>query len=622
MKKSKKLLALVLAVIMACSCMSAVAFAADSEAYIPSIVIPGLFQSEVAYYEDGEIALNSEGEPYEAPFFLNTTAEIAGAALSEALIPLGKLLINQKDREEAAAHALADVLGSTLLEKNRSDENGELVYDVRATKYNDSFNDLSEYDQEYILDAVPLQNYIDIAGEENLYFFSYVSFGNMIATAEELYDFIQLVKEDSGSDKVNIVPISQGGSIANALMQLYADKGLSLADDINRIVFVVPALDGSTLIGDIYQYGLLDDSYELYNTMFPSLMGEDDYLSYLINIVIRIFPNADLNNILDIAVETLINDYMRYSTLMWGLCPSANYPACREMYLLDEGLENILSQTDWFYNAQLNSDANILKAVDDGVEVFDIVDYNVSLYQIVDSYDDVNADGIIQLDSASMGAYSAGVDILLPEDYVPACNNCSDPESHDHSDPNGIVDACTGLLPETTFYFYNQNHERTASNDIIMKLASALLTDSSFTSVYSYPDKFPQFNNARNSKGLMKDVAEMKEYDTSTLSPELAAQLEEAIAVADAALDNTAMPVDEFEAAKDNFYAVRDKVLYGESESEDDASDAGKAFDIDNLLLTIIKAVSDLLYKIFGGAGFSEMFPSIWDKLFSAASIQ
>ena len=616
MKKSKKLLALILAVIMAVSCISTAAFAADTEEYIPSIVIPGIFQSETLYYENGEIALNADGEPYEAPFFLDTTLEIVGAALTDALLPLGKLLINQEDQEQAAAHALADVLGATLMGKSVCDAEGNFVNDIRATKYYDCFADLSEHDQHHILDNVPLQNYIDIAGEENLYFFSYASLGNMIATAEELYDFIKFVKEDSGSDKVNLVPISQGGSVANALMQIYAEKeNVSIADDINRIVFVVPALDGSTLIGEIYQNGLLDDSYEMYNTMFPALMGEDDYLSYLINIVIRIFPNADLNNILDIAVETLIDDYMRYSTLLWGLCPSDNYPACREMYLLDEGLESILAQTDWFYEAQLNSDANILQAIEDGVQVFDIVDYNVSLYQLVDSWDDVNADGIIQLDSTSMGAYSEGVDVLLPEDYVPECNNCTDPENHDHTDPNGIVDVCTGLLPETTFYFFNQNHERTGSNNIIMFLASELLTDDNFTSVHSYPDRYPQFNNARNSKGLMNDVAEMRDYDTSALSPELAAELTEAIATAEAAINDTAMPVEEFEAAKSNFYTVRDKVLYGETEEEEDDSED----TLDNFILVVVKAISDLFYKLFGNAGFSEMFPSFFEKILDLA---
>lgn len=608
MKKSKKLLSLLLAVIMTATCFSVAAFAVDTEEYIPSIVIPGIFQSETKYYVDGQVALKSDGTPYEAPFFIDSTIEIVGAALTDALVPIADMLISQEDKDAKAANAVADLLGEVLLEKSRSDENGKFVHDIRATKYNASFAELAPYHQEYILDQIPLQKYIDIAGEENLYFFSYASFGNMKDTAQELYDYIQFVKKHSGSDKVNIVPISQGGSVANALLQIYADNNRSAAEDINRIVYVVPALDGSLLIGEIYQYGLIDDDYSLYSSMFPSLMGEDDMISYLVNIILRILPNADVNNILDIAVNTLIKDYMRYSTLLWGLCPSGNYPACREMYLMDDGLEVIREQTDWFYEAQLNSDANILKAVADGVEVFDIVDYNEPLYQLVDSWDKVNADGIIQLDSTSMGAYSAGVDVKLPADYVPACNNCSDPENHDHSDPNGIVDACTGLLPETTFYFYNQNHERTGSNDVIMKLASELLTDSSFTSVYSYPDRFPQFNVGRNSKGLMKDVEEMKNYDTSALSQEQKDELDAAIQMAEAALDNTNVDINEFEAAKANFYEVKDRIINGEPEADeptDTENDA--AFDFEDLLYDLVKYLSDLLYQLFGGKGFSDM---------------
>ena len=602
MKKTRKILALVLAVIMSVMCCSAAAQAATTDEYIPSIVIPGIFQSETMYYDGANVQTN-------APFFMDDTLSIVGLALTDAIAPIGNLLITQEDKDEQAAYALGNLLGEVLLEKSRCDENGKFVHDIRATKYYDSFRDLSEYDQAYILDQIPLQQYIDIAGEENLYFFSYASLGNMIDTATELYEFIQFVKADSGSDKVNIVPISQGGSVANALLQIYADNGRSVAEDIHRILYIVPALDGSLLIGEIYQYGLLDDSYELYNTMFPALMGEDDILSYLINIILRIMPNADINNILDVAVKILIEDYMRYSTLLWGLCPSGNYPACREMYLEDEGLESIVAQTDWFYNAQLNSDANILQAKADGVQIFDVVDYNVPLYQLVDSYDDVNADGIIQLDSTSMGAYSVGVNKKLPVDYVPACNNCEDPENHDHTDPNGIVDVCTGLLPETTFYFYNQDHEKTGSNDVIMKLAAAILTDNSFTSVYSYPDKFPQFNVGRNSKGLMRDVATMKAYDTSALPAELKAELEEAIAMAEEALDQTAVDKESFEAAKANFYYVRDKVeRYEETGTTvEPPKENGAYMDFSDALKQIVEILSKILYIFFGGAGFGDM---------------
>ena len=602
MKISKKIISLVLAVVMLASCMGVAAFAAERENCIPSIVIPGIFQSETKYYVNGRVAVNEYGQPYAAPFFIDSTLTIVGAALEDALIPIADMLISQEDKDEKAAHAVADLLGEVLMSKNLCDETGHFVQDIRATKYNKSYAELSKYDRDYIMGQLPLQNYVDLAGEENLYVFSYASLGNMKDTALELYDFIQHVKEDSGSDKVNLVPISQGGSVANGLMQVYEDKGRLLSEDVDRVVFVVPALDGSALVGEIFQYGIIDDDFDLYNTMLPSLMGEEDWLSYLINIVLRIMPNANLNSILDIAVDTLIKDYMRYSTLLWGLCPSTNYPACREKYLLDEGLEQILEQTDWFYNAQLKSDEHILEAVENGVEVFDIVDYNVPLYHLVDCWDDVNADGVIHLDSTSMGAYSAGVDKVLPEDYVPACNNCKD-ASHDHSDPNGIVDACTGLLPETTFYFYNQDHEKTASNDVIMKLVSDLLTDDSFVDVFSYPEKYPQFNTGRNTKRLTNKIKELEAIDTSALSPEVKAELDAAIAQAQAVLDNTVVDLEAQEAAEERLEAISYKIENG----TDMPTDSGSDDSTDIMLFNIIKFLSDLFYKLFGGLGFSEM---------------
>lgn len=543
MKMSKRILAVVISLVMLCGCLGTVASASyiRDTAYCPTIIVPGLFQCETKLYdENGQVATDANGEPLKAPFFMDTTEEIATKAIKEALAPLFNMVINQEDRQQEAAHALADVLGDVIGEKIRCDENGDFVYDVRATKYDKSFAELSKYDQEYILKALPITKLIDIAGGENLYIFSYASLGNMDKTVAELYDFIQSVKEQSGSDKVNLIPISQGGSIANGLMQMYADNGREMGEDINRLVFVIPALNGSSLIGEIYEYGILDDPEYLYGTMIPSLT--DDLTGNIINIALRIIPEEDLNNVLDIVVDELVEEYLGFSTLLWGLCPSENYPGAREKYLLDENSTEIVKQTDKFYQAQLNSDANILRAIESGVKVFDIVAYNCPLYQLVDCWDDVNADGIIQLDSTSMGATSFGVDVELPRDYVPTHSNCSDPENHNHKDPNRIVDVCTGLLPETTFYFFGQNHEKVSSNNVVMSLVCDLVTNESFTDVYSYPDRYPQFNVARNSRPLENEIKKLEALDTSAMTDEQVAELEALIAEGYEILNTTYYP--------------------------------------------------------------------------------
>ncbi|MBQ5592175.1 MAG: hypothetical protein IIU80_04455 [Clostridia bacterium] len=601
MKKS--LLTKIVATIVALTLVFTIvvpAFAADNGkcdgdcGQCPSLVIPGIFQSEVFLYdENGEIAVNADGDQYEGPFYLESTGEIVKVALARLLVPLLLALGFQHDFFDMLATQAGEAIGDILMKNIMCDENGKVIKNIRATKYNASFADLSEHDQEHILDNVPLQKYIDIAGGDHLYFFSYFSLGNMIDTVEELYDYIQMIKEQTGHEKINIVPISQGGSLANMLLQMYKDKGRDISEDINRIVYVVPAKNGSSLVGEIIEFGLLDDDEAIYDYMVPRLL-EGEWTGYLINLVLRFFPKDVLNSLLDGAVDGLIGG-LKYSTLIWGLCPSENYPAGAEKYLSDESTKEIRRQTDIFYNAQVNADQNILDAKASGVEVFDICGYNYSLYAIVDSWDNVNADGIIQLESTSMGAVSYGVDVELPEGYVTENPRCTNPD-HNHIDPHNIVDARAGLLPDHTFYFYNQNHEKTGNNDVVMLLAVELLTDENFKDVYTYPDRFPQFNTARNTKGIINDIRNAKQMDTSALDPAVAQELEAAIAKVEAQLANTVVDNEALDAAKEEFYIAR-------AHAEGYEYSAGDDDKAEKILADVFKLANDLLYKFYGPRG-------------------
>ena len=598
MKKMKKVLAVILAVTLALSCMSIIGYSTKEE-YVPTIIIPGLFQSETYAYENGEIAVDANGEPLAGPFYVSIGEEEITEIVTKALVPIMKMFITQEDKDQLAAKEVSKILAKILMGKQRSDANGEFIDDVRPAVYEGSVATITEKQRTQMLSHFPVQEYFDIAGMENLYVFNYVSTGNMIQTAKDLYDYIQFVKKDSGSDKVNLIPVSQGGSITNGLMKLYDEKGISMSKDINRIVFTVPALDGAALLGDCYRYGFNKNADVLYTTAMPSVIGYENYLGYVINILMRLMPNTDVDNLLDEIADAMVNGYLKYSTLLWGLIPSGDYPACRDKYLADDEMKEIRRQADWYYDAQLNSEKYILQAIEDGVKVFDIVDTNVELYQLAVSHDKQNCDGIIHVDSTSMGAYSVNVGTKLPADYVAARNNCSDPKNHNHTDPEGIMDVCSGLLPEHTFYFSGQNHATTASNDVIMTLIIQLVTDESFTSVHSYPDKFPQFNYSRETKKLREDVDAMRDYDTSTLSGEDAKELEEAIAQVDKMLDNKVVDVEEFEAANDRFYNIYNKITSGDS--------AKTTEGINRALYIITRTVSDVLYYIYGDKAFSEM---------------
>lgn len=610
----KKCLALLLSIIMTASLLS-VSFAAGTKTKcggncgtVPSIVIPGLFQSETyCLDENGNPLLDSDGNVRTGPFFLDTN-EIIKEAVTKALVPLAATLISQNDENDRFGKALGDVLGKALIEQVRSDANGKPVHNFGAVKYTSSMAELSQHDKEWAYDAIPLQLYAQQAGEDHLYFFSYNSMGNIIEIADELYNLIQQVKEETGHDKVNVAPISQGGAVFNALLEFHKD----VINDINRIVYIIPAVDGSDVIGDIYAYGLNTSDDAIYDYLIPTLLGDDQqWLGYLVNLLLRILPKDTLKRILSVAVDTLISDYLINTTAIWALIPQESYLIAREKYLLGDEHDEIRRQTDLFYQAQVNAHKNILAAREAGVSVFDICGYNKALYPVAQSWDKKNADGVIHLNSTSLGAVSAPVDSRLPEGYTQQNSHiedgtCSDP-THNHIDPYFMVDASAGLLPDNTFYFYGQNHESTGRCDTVINLAIRLLLDDSFKDVYSYPEEYSQFNNYVLMRGFKNDVANVRTLlDKGRVPSEYVNETEKAVADAEEVLKMTNIDLVKYNEAMDNFYAVREKLLmlnesYAESKEEKEKTDF-----INSLLARLMKLINSIIRKYFGDKGFSE----------------
>ncbi len=567
-----------------------------------AVVIPGVFQSKVRLYnDDGSIALNAEGKEYEAPFFLDDTNSIVKLALKKCLGPLLLTLFTQIDWGGKLADNVADVLGETLGGKVKCDLNGEFINNVKADYYDGSIAELRAEgrteDIKFIYDQIPLQEYATVVGEDHLYYFSYESLGNINKIVDKLYKLIEKAAENSPTGKVNIIPISQGGSLANDLLDRYPQVG----EVLDKIIYIVPALDGTVLLGEIYEKGFIDDDEALYRDIFPQLLDSDDssWTGSLINIVLRILPNKVVNDILDKAVDTLIEDYIGNSTCLWALLPKANYEGAANKYLSDADHSVLRKQTDAFHQAQINSLNNIQNQIDEyGVKVFNIVDYNSVLYPICDSWQNMNADGIIQLDSTSMGATSVAVDVQLPEDYVPA-------KGEKYVDKYKLVDAGTGLLPDSTFYFHNQNHEKTAQNDVILKLAVSLLTDNEFLSIDSYPDKYPQFNEGRHSRGITNNIAAGKSIDKTKLSSDDAKELDEALTEAQNALNNTVCDVNDFRNADARLDRIIKKIngVSSEPNFSDKISES-----LNTGLAAFLKMISGLLFNILGGKGFSDIF--------------
>ena len=539
----KKIISVLLAISFVFSICSVAAVAADGTKThcggegncntVPSIVIHGIGQSNV-YLTDGNgnRVLDKDGKEITCfPMYADV-----GAIVRTVLFPVLFTLLFQKNM--GLSKALKKVVYQ-LFYMNICDSQGKDSKYCELEEYPKSVAACTPEEKATIYRNIPLEKYGEIAGEDHLYYFAYNSFGNNLDIVDRLYRYIEMVKEETGHDKVNIVPISLGGAISNGLLEYYNGTYEGRPDvypSINKVVYIVPALDGSSIIGDVFNLDLtfLNLDY-LYNGFLEGLMDENT--ARWIEVALRILPDDVIEEVLNDTCYNLVNDVIRYCTNMWALCPSADYPGAAEKWLSDPEMAEIKRQTDMFYKAQLNSDANIKRLAEFGIKAFNIVDYDFPIYNVGNSWNKENADGVIDLDSTSMGAISANCGETLPEGYQQANTYCSNPE-HNHISPDRVVDASTGLLPDTTFYFDNQGHESTARNDIILTLATNILAYDDIENVYSDPN-FPQFNQARDTRGLKNLLKEAKEADKSGLTAEQAQELEKAIADTEALLAST-----------------------------------------------------------------------------------
>lgn len=549
---------------------------------VPTVIIPGISQSNVWLLdENGDYKLDENGNKincFPGVFDIDSI-------LQQLSRPLALSIAAQRD--VGLSDAVADV-AEEAFSVNATDNNGQPMGNVEVEKYCHSIAECTAEEKEFILRVTPVSELFERSGEDHVYFFAYNSFGNIIDETDELYEFIQMVKEQTGHNKVNLVPISMGGALANELIYRYPN----IYKDVNKIAFVVPALNGSTIVSDILKKELtfLDMNY-LYNGFLEEIMSESD--ARLIELALRVLPDEVIQAVIEKTVDRIIDVAISNSTSMWALCPKEEYKDLANIYLSSSEKREIRRQTDLYYKAQCNSVANLKKLQDKGVKIFDIVDYDLPLYNVGNSWNTENGDGIIPLRSTSMGAYSANAGETLPAGYKAKNTYCTD-SKHNHISPDNVVDASAGAFPDTTFYFKGQNHATTGSDDIIMLLATDLVTSDKIENVYSDPN-YPQFNIGRETAELRNELLPIaREIDPSTLSNEDAKELTESIDAADDMLARTIGVEGEAPAVTARLRSILEKIGAVEPAAAEMPSD-------------LVRELSLWFFSIAGSNGYTEI---------------
>ncbi len=523
----------------------------------PVIVLPGINHSPTYLYdENDEPYMYNDSHVGGTLLILNEAALSTGAIIKAVAAVLGTLALQTNICLDKIAYNLV----SDIFKFQRCDENGDHVENLKTKRWNHSLEYMSQDDIDWTYRMVPMKPLVDEIGEDHVYFFTFNLVGDPMKSADELKEYVEMVKEQTGHDKVTFLPVSLGGTILTAYLEKYGHE------DLDQIVNAVACLDGTDIVADFMaREWRLEDEY-LYHQFIANIFVESEgvpTLGYLINTVLHIVPRSGVDALLSGAMSAILDTLMLNCPQFWAMLPSYRYEALAERYLSDK--PELKARTDAFQQARLNLKQNLLDAVADGVRVNSIAGANLDFgeqmytyFNIVASAEQHNSDGIVNLNSTTLGATGAPHDKTLADVDYESNTYCKDP-THNHVSPDNMVDTSTAILPENTWIFLDQHHE-VGYNDVVLNLAKAIILGE-VADVHSDPENYPQYNYPCYTQSLRRwKIPDAKRVDHSTLSEEDKAELNAAIAEAEDVLKMTVADQARVEAAEKRLNEILHKV--------------------------------------------------------------
>lgn len=603
MKKGfKRAISLILCLAMLAGATAVTCYAAEDKCncgHCPLIVLPGINHSPTYLYdENDQPVMDSKGKnQIGGTLLILNTDDLLKKILPKALFSLLATIATQHNimLDKVAYEAAA-----TAFSIQKCDDEGNYVNNLKTQRWNYPLSQMTEKEVEWVYRMVPMQRIVDIIKANHTYFYTFNLVGDPMQSAKELDEYIDMVKKQTGHDKVDLLPVSLGGTILTAYLDAYGHK------DINSIVGVVACLNGTDIVADMMARDFnISDEY-LHHEYIPTILKESNgrgTLGYLINCILHILPQAGFNALLTGAMSGLLDTMVLNCPQMWAMIPSYRYDALASRYLSAKPV--LKAKTDRFQQARLNLKQNILDAVADGVKVNFISGSGLAFgeemytfFSIMSSSGKVNSDGIINLSSTALGTTGTVGGATIAKQ----AHDNPDYPGYSYLSPDGTIDISTAVLPDNTWVFLKQYHE-VGNNDVVLNLAKALLLGE-IENVHSNPAKYPQYNYFCNTKAIRRwriDQVNEALRDKKDLSEEDRAELIAAQAQAREVLEMTVADQAVVEAAQTRIENILYKVGQLTPPKEESKLAPG--------LEKFFESLSWMLYKTLGGG-------SVYDKIF------
>ncbi|MDR2753464.1 MAG: hypothetical protein LBB50_04060, partial [Oscillospiraceae bacterium] len=328
-----------------------------------------------------------------------------------------------------------------------------------------------------------------------------------VIIADEFFDFIEAVKQASGSKKVNV--FAPSGSCAVLLAYLDKVQKEQRENSIDRIFMSVSMAKGLTGFGELVTASPKINIDSLASPAFfgslravgldlgDSLDGVLSILKTLADIGAAQPVNGVLALLLQKKITKFFNDYLVPTALslpmFWSYVSDSYY---------DEGIKGcfggkpeyagLVKKLDAYYKIQVRSEEILRAAADSGVSIGMMASFGLPMLLPFGKDSTKQSDALANTTLASFGATTSDVGGVLKgklgglQPYKQAKTACG----HNHISPDRTVDASTCLFPETTWFVAGVQH---MENGRVEDLSGWFFDSPEAPTVHTDEENRPQF---------------------------------------------------------------------------------------------------------------------------------
>ncbi len=541
-------------------------------------------------------------------------------------------------------------LARGILHDNIIDEDGKLPDYIKTSTHecpvsefevNPDGTENSHFGKGRFYRDIPCREILAEIGEENVFCYSYASFGSLTNIANGLDHLINdvILGEDGyfpDAEKVVLIPMSMGAAMVSQYLYNCEQDGRD--PHVARVVSIVGCWNGSDIMADLIEKKYAENSAEQFYTKWPVITGNNVQTGVILNNLWRLFRHDALSQLVTDVLSAVCDELILKSPSMLALIPADRYDAIREEYLTRPGYESVLEQLDTYHKVQtgLKDRMNYFNEtygvefyfisgyglkLGGGYEAYDTTRDNYSFFGFLYSADKVNSDEIIPIQSTAPGTTCVKVGDTLSDEYIAQAKENGTDKYIDTFSKS--IDLSTCYYPDHTWVFYKQIHQLD-NNNTALRLAFKI-ANGEISGTEECAEVFPQFNDSRDLRGIKDNIEWIEkniiESNNENAKP-LIDQANKYIEKAEKIIESTINHRDEEEAFNlelEEFCAKAGKILKGE---DPDAEEKEPGF-WDANGNNILTAIDNFMFKLFGYNGFADVadffknvFINILEKIF------